>query len=480
MNIVAEIAETTLTTVLGKRDPETLTLGQLLLWSVGAVVAFNVAYMKPWLGGLMPVYLLGLIQLTKAASSRQGFYSGLAIGFVCAAIQLHCFWRIFGVVSISLWSILGLWIGLFVALARYCRSRFGITSGLLLVPVLWTTLEYFRSELYYLRFSWLNPGYAFSGSAVQFVMHWLGVYGTGFALMAFTALINRLCTNRAILSALLLGIFALAAALPAPKSTGLGHAANGARILKVAGVQLEFPSELEVVAALDKLVLAEPQADLLMLSEYTFDRPIPQRVLRWCRDHNRYLVIGGEDPAPRSNFYDTAFVIGPTGEVEFRQVKAVPIQFFKDGLPAIEQKLWDSPWGKLGLCVCYDLSYSRVTDRLVKMGAMAILVPTMDVTDWGRRQHQLHALIAPVRAAEYGIPILRLASSGISQWVDASGRTIASAAFPGQEAIISGSVILAEPGRLPMDRWLAPGCCAVTAMLIFALCADRLVRRQYD
>jgi predicted amidohydrolase len=110
--------------------------------------------------------------------------------------------------------------------------------------------------------------------------------------------------------------------------------------------------------------------------------------------------------------YNTAFVIGTNGELVFRQGKSVPIQFFKDGLPAPDQKLWESPWGPLGLCVCYDLSYTRVTDKLARLGAKAIIVPTMDVADWGLRQHELHARVAPVRAAEYGIPIFRLASSG--------------------------------------------------------------------
>jgi apolipoprotein N-acyltransferase len=427
----------------------------------------------------MVVYLLCLVQLTRAATSRHAFYLGLGVGWICAAIQMHCFWKIFGLVAISLWTILACWIGLFVALARLCRGRFGDARGLWLLPILWTALEYFRSELYYLRFSWLSPGYALSGSAVLPLIHWLGTYGTGFVLMALAVISIRFVSNRAMTSGLLLAILLVAGWPPSRNAHGAGSEPTSASTLRVAGVQLEFPSELEVAAALDKLAQTEPEADLLMLSEYTFDRPIPQKVLRWCRDHKRYLVIGGEGPAPRSNFYDTAFVIGPEGEVVFKQVKAVPIQFFKDGLPAVEQKLWNSPWGKLGLCVCYDLSYSRVTDQLVKMGAEAILVPTMDVTHWGHRQHQLHALVAPVRAAEYNIPVFRLASSGISQWVEASGRVLASAAYPGQGAMISDGMRLTGPGRLPLDRWLAPGCCAATAVLLFALAADRVVGRRY-
>ena len=107
-----------------------------------------------------------------------------------------------------------------------------------------------------------------------------------------------------------------------------------------------------------------------------------------------------------------------------------------------------------------------MTDRLIRLGAQALIVPTMDVADWGRRQHELHARVAPVRAAEYGVPIFRLASSGISQCVDRYGRVTASAPFPGPQAMLSGRVILAQPGSLPFDRWLAPFATGTTAVLI--------------
>ncbi len=177
-------------------------------------------------------------------------------------------------------------------------------------------------------------------------------------------------------------------------------------------------------------------------------------------------MIGGKDPATNSNYYDTAFVVGPTGEIVFQQGKCVPVQFFKDGLPAKEQKLWDSPWGKIGFCICYDLSYSRVTDELVRLGAQAIIVPTMDVSDWGRHQHELHARVAPVRAAEYGLPIFRVASSGISQCVERSGKVTATAPMPGDGAMISGALELGGTGSLPVDRVIAPVSVWVTAGLM--------------
>jgi apolipoprotein N-acyltransferase len=272
---------------------------------------------------------------------------------------------------------------------------------------------------------------------------------------------------------LLFLLVVLAMFLPALADSKVRHR----KTVSAAGMQMEFPTEIEVVHGLDKLNWEFPQAQLFVLSEYTFQGLVPERVKAWCREHQRYLIVGGEDPAPGENYYNTAFVISTNGEVVFKQVKSVPIQFFKDGLPAPEQKLWNSPWGKIGICICYDLSYTRVTDQLIRLGAQALIVPTMDVADWGRRQHELHALVTPVRAAEYGIPIFRVTSSGISQFVDGGGRVIASAPFLGELATIQGNLTFRHPGRLPLDRVFAPICVFVTAVVIVLLAFVSLRRK---
>jgi apolipoprotein N-acyltransferase len=170
-----------------------------------------------------------------------------------------------------------------------------------------------------------------------------------------------------------------------------------------------------------------------------------------------------------------------TRDIVFRQAKSVPIQFFRDGLPAPEQKVWDSPWGKIGICVCYDLSYTRVTDELVRQGAQLLIVPTMDVEYWGRHQHELHARVAPVRAAEYGLPIFRVCSSGISQAVSGSGNVIAQAPMPGNGQFLSAELRLPARGSLPLDRILAPVCVGltaiVTALLLFLTWKGNALRR---
>jgi apolipoprotein N-acyltransferase len=433
------------------------------LWfALAAILSFHLAYSIENCQILLVVFLYCLFQLANVQTSRLAFYIGMGIGFAIYAPQLSFFWRIFQAGAIPLWLILSFWLGLFLLLGWACLLRFGPVGWACAAPFVWTGFEYFRSELYYLRFSWLNVGYAFSGSSSLHYLSCYGVYGIGFVLMtlaAFWAVVRQVGWSGRILAGIMVGLLllypAIAPALQSSVQPGF----------RVTGVQLEFPSPAEAVLGLDQATHNWPETDLLVLSEYTFNSPIPELIKKWCRKHQKYLVVGGEDPIPPSQYYNTAFVVGPKGEIVFQQVKCVPIQFTKDGLPAPKQALWDAPWGKLGFAICYDSGYTRVTDELIRQGAQGLIFPTMDTQDWGSYQHQLHARIAPMRAAEYAVPVFRLCSSGISQFADPDGRVLESAPFPGQGAIMSAQMQLPTRGRMPPDRWLAPLSVGITVAL---------------
>lgn len=426
-----------------------------LLLALGAAACFHAAYSTPC-SFLIFGYVICLVQLARLQPARLAFYAAFGTGLLCFGPQLEFFWRIFGPGAIFLWAVLATWVALFVVLTHVSIMRLGAVRTALLAPFLWTGLEYFRSELYYLRFSWLNVGFALGNSLLAVPFHVVGVYGIGFIAAFFAAWALSAPLKRILLGAIVaVGILWLISTIPGEISKPNLH---------VAGVQMEFPSEKEVVANLDRTLAQCPAAQLFMLCEYTFDGPVPDEIKVWRRTHHTYLIAGGKDPTPDGDYYDTAFVIGPDGSVLFKQAKSVPIQFFEDWLPAREQKVWDSPWGKIGICICYDFSYSRVTDRLVRLGARALIIPTMDVEAWGRHEHELHERVALVRAVEYDIPVFRVGSSGISQLVDHRGNETATAPFVGKDAIISGSMTITPgPSRLPLDRYLAPFSVAVTA-----------------
>ena len=459
--------------------------GKSILWLALAVACFHAAYTSikfPALGLFIFGYAYFLVRLTDQPNVRRAFYFGLATGFLCAAPQLFFFWKIFNAAAIVLWLILAFWTGLFTAIVCGGIRRSGKVRAMWLVPIVWTGIEYFRSELYYLKFSWLNIGYVSLGGSGLF-----GVYGIGFLVFGISAAIANKYSIIAYFKArsrkeltvifflFLILLYLMALFLPA-----LAESKRRFRPISIVGVQMEFPPANLIPKMLDKALAKNTNAQLFVLSEYSLDNPeggVPDSLKKWCRDNARFLVVGGKDFVTNHIYYNTAFVVGTNGEIVFKQVKSVPIPFFDDGLPAPVQNVWDSPWGKIGICICYDLSYTRVTDQLVKQGAQLLIVPTMDVEEWGRHQHELHSRVAPVCAAEYGIPIFRLASSGISQAVSGDGNVVAKTSFGTDGEILSAQLRLPVRGSLPLDRFLAPICTGatgiVTAILLFLNWKDK-------
>lgn len=447
------------------------TWNKSLLHTGLAVVSFQIAYAStkiPAAALLIFGYAYFLVQLANQPTVRRAFYFGLATGFVCAAGQAFFFWKIFSAAAIILWLVFAFWIGLFTAISCGCILRWGRAKAAWLIPVIWTGTEYFRSEVYYLRFSWLNVGYAFSHFA-DFPFYSFGMYGVGFfvffiaSIFSFRRSIKQIWIISFLVGLVLLAFLAwlLPSVVPSRPE----------RPLKLVGVQMEFPPENVIPKILNQALAKNTNAPIFVLSEYTLDGGVPDSLKNWCREHSRFLVVGGKDIVTNDVYYDTAFVIGTNGETVFKQAKCVPIQFFKDGLPATKQELWNSPWGKIGICICYDLSYTRVTDELVRQGAQMFIIPTMDVENWGKHEHELHSRVAPVRAAEYNIPIFRVASSGISQAVLAGGQVIARTSVPDNGAIFHAQLPLAARGSLPADRFFAPLCTfltgAITMILLF-------------
>ena len=444
-----------------------ISIRQAAVWILIGTACFHAAY-SPLGGWPILGYALAAVQLARLPSAKAAFRAGVILGWLCFGPQLFFFWHLFGRGAPALWTILALWLGLFTSLAHAALVTLSPRLTLCVIPVLWTGLEYTRSELYPLCFSWLDVGFAFANqSGLPFRL--LGFYGIGLVIAAWASWVSFTRFRPWIMApaaVLFLGLFLVR------------QSPNSAADLKIAGAQLEAPSYPQIQNQLAALESAHPEAQLLVFSEYTLDAPPPVFLRDWCRTHQKYVAIGGVDPLPGTQYFNTVFGVDPTGNIVFRQAKSVPVQFFHDGLPAPSQQVWNSPWGKLGFCICYDLSYRRVVDRLIEQGARALIVPTMDAATWGSQEHELHTRVAKLRAAEYGLPIFRIGSSGISQFVDASGREVARAPFPGRGAMIAANLPLQQTGHVPLDHWLAPIATGLTALFVLSLIVAAIRHRR--
>lgn len=431
-------------------NPKFVRLPPVLLMAVSALLYHAALWLEPVAVWLTAASAAALATMVHAKTARRAFYAGIGAGLLVIAPQMWFLTGIFSVMAVTLWGLLALWTGLFCGTLHVLHRKGGSGWTIALAPVLWMGLEYFRSEVWVLRFSWLTPGYALPAGQMGMVFQTIGVFGSG-ALLVLAGTAWALSPSR------LRGWGALvilpAVLLPGDRTAVIRES------VRMTGVQFEQGLSVQMLQGLQAARAAWPDTKIFLLPEYSFDGPVPRSFLDWCRENRCWLVAGGKEMIPNQTnrtgdpaYYNTAFVIGPEGSVVHQQAKSQPIQFFDDGLPAPSWAVWNSPWGKLGICICYDQNYTRVTDRLAAQHMQALLIPTMDLRTWGEHQHWLSARLASTRAAEYGIPVVRLASSGISEFVDGQGQVLASGPMPGQGAIVSAQIPISASPRMPWDR----------------------------
>ena len=449
-------------------------------WSVEVLLSaglFQAALLFPRAAGwLVILSLVFLLRLRRAATVRRAFYGGLLVGFGVMVPQLFFFYRIFGPLALALWFLLAVWFAAFVAVGKLVERRFGREWGVVAAPVLWMGFEFTRCEVWPLKFAWLTPGFALPAETYAGAFHWLGVYGTGALLVyaaAWVADTSRGAIKWLLPAVLPFGLMGLPHAESVPAS-------DVSASVRVAGVQREEPFPEEVIVDLDAAKAQAPDAHFYVLSEYTYQTPPPPELLDWCRRNARHVLVGGietiRDEHMEERIYNMAYVVDPAGEVIHKQAKCVPIQFMNDGRPARRQRIWKAPQAKVGIAICYDMNYTRVMDALIRKEAELLVVPAMDVKSWGEPAHRLSAQLTAVRAAEYGVPLFRLASSGYSRIALPNGRLTAELGTPGQGEVIHGEVLTGGKGRRPLDRWLAWPFLGLTAGLVLFLLVDEFRR----
>ncbi|WP_367873837.1 nitrilase-related carbon-nitrogen hydrolase [Luteolibacter sp. Populi] len=429
-------------------------------------------------GWLVLLSLVFLLRLRRAATVRRAFYGGLLVGLGIMVPQLVFLEGVFGTLAFALWFALAVWIAAFVALAKLVERRFGREWGVVVAPVLWLGLEFTRCEVWPLKFAWLTPGFVLPAADYAGAFYWLGVYGVGALFVyaaAWVADTSRGPVKWLLPAVLPLGLMGLPHARPA---------AEGSQSIAFAGVQREDTFPDQVIADLDLALKQAPQAMLYVLSEYTYQEALPAELLDWCRRNARHVLVGGVERHSGEHmddfFYNMAYVVGPEGKVIHRQAKSVPIQFMDDGRPARHQRVWDGPLGRIGIAICYDMNYTRVMDGLIAKEAALLVIPAMDVISWGVPAHRLSAQLAAVRAAEYGVPLFRVASSGYSRIALPNGKLAGETGVPGQGEVIQGEVLLPSRGRRPLDRWVAWPCVVITAGVMLFLLAEKIRRTRME
>jgi len=447
-----------------------------------AAAGLYILAMDPF--GLWPLVWVALVPLfvaLRGVNPKAGFRLGMLFGIVVFGILLHWFAVIFGLFGIHLPLVPAVFMGLFALIHAMSQKRFPRMS-VILAPAVWVGLEFFRSELWYLRFSWLTPGYCQHSAPVMIQSaNVFGCYWITFLVVAFNSFVAALFAGPDKLAKKIPVCGILLIAISVPAYGLLSMPVKYGTLKPVAIVQSE--GGWERCIKLSAQYLEEGgTARLLVWPEYsagyvlTKDSDARDRISQFCRKHSVSLVFGGLESAGGSGFYNTAFYMDGSGEIAGKYVKAYPVQFFNDGIPGRRR---DPINGNMGVLVCYDLGYPEVARNLVRNGATVLLVPTVDAYSWGYWMHTQHAAVAPLRAIETDRWVIRAASSGISMIVSPYGEVRETLGY-GKEGLLAGayrenSYLTAYVRFGYLFPW---ACLAMTAALAAALAVLHLHGRD--
>lgn len=175
--------------------------------------------------------------------------------------------------------------------------------------------------------------------------------------------------------------------------------------------------------------------DALAVME-SLDGPLMARYRQLARDHSIWLSLGGfaelgPDPDHR---YNAHVVLDAAGEVRasYRKIHLFDVNIpngpllmeSKTAAPGNEIVAADSPIGRLGMTVCYDLRFPEMFSKLrYEMGAQVMLVPS--------------AFTRPTGAAHWEILLRARAIETQSYVIAAVGRATRCASWNHQAPLFS-------------------------------------------
>ncbi|MDF7798174.1 nitrilase-related carbon-nitrogen hydrolase [Pontiellaceae bacterium B1224] len=429
--------------------------------------------------GWWPLVLLVfpcLFLATTGTTARCAYYLGLVHGIIGYGLTLRWFFNIFSEAAFLLFAIMGVFTGIFCLCANFFAKRIKSPCLIaLLVAVLWTGIEFYRSELFFLRFPWITAGSSLGPTVLSPV---LGVYGMSFLVVMVSV---GLSCRKIIPWVVLLSLFVLGLGLFRPGRVELDEKASVA----VTVVQSE-DCVLQSYVALTKTARDE-SSDLIIWPECSLPYDVRKDsddfsvLTNLCAKMSAVLVVGtrtdvGSGP---TDWHNTALILDRHG-VLGEYYKARPVHFFNDGIPGHEFRPVQTDLGAFSTPICFDCDYSEVTREMVMLGAEFFAVPSFDAKSWGSAQHVQHALLFRLRAAETARWIACAASSGVSQIIDPHGNVHASLP-PMETGVLTYRVGRRQGGTFFIRAgwlfpWLSLGCSAVLIIYMSITFTIRCIR----
>jgi len=487
-----------------------------------------------WLAwtALVPL-LYALKALSPGRAFRMGFITGL-VHFLTLLYWLVPVMRTYGYLpaylSVAVLFLFAAFLALFIAAFCAALAAFGGKPArcLLMIPLLWVSLEFIRSFLFS-GFPWELLGYSqYKRLPLIQLADLLGVYGlsaliAGANAVIFIALLyftGKRWHGRAISKRLAAGsTMALVAAVAL--SWSYGHR----RLQAIDGLIAAAPKVRIAVAQgnIDQLVKWDPAFQMATIEKYN-------RLSATLGQHRPDLIVWPESAAPfyflydveptelvfkgiaqtktdyligspsfvrtgnRAVYYNSAYLICPAEKKVLKYDKTHLVPFgeyvpFKKWLPflgKIVAQVGDFRGGEkgrtlawrdqqLGIQICYEIIFPGLCRALVQNGATLLINITNDAWFGKTSGPYQHFSMTIFRAVENRRALARSANTGISGFIDPAGRILASTELLQEAAATQTLPLLKENSVYTRIGDLFAMACLSLAVLVMLV---ELVRRK--
>ncbi len=173
-----------------------------------------------------------------------------------------------------------------------------------------------------------------------------------------------------------------------------------------------------------------------------------REIAAFARDHEAELWIGAlsfkRDPETKHrHYYNSAYRYDDRGIQDERYDKMVLLPFgeFVPGrslfpeltrkipgvgnfYPGEDVRVFETPWAKFNFLICYEAIRSKLVRRSVRAGSRFFVTITNDAWFGATSCPSQHLMLTANRCTEYGCPMIRVATTGISAVVDPRGQLV--------------------------------------------------------
>ena len=419
----------------------------------------------------------------RGKDEKQAFASGYVFGLTYFFGTLYWIYHsisVYGgmpfVASLIVVFFLCCYLSLYPALFSFIFSsilRKTRLPALFIAPVVWVVLEFIRS--YALTgFPWASIGYSqYRFLPMIQVSDITGIYGISFLVLAVNgAIVDLLILKKRIremplfpVSYTVVGLCALLLAIMASLGYGywrLGQEREGHNI-RVSIVQGNIEQDRKWEPAFQEEVLdtyftlskkaAESSPQLIVWPEtavpfmFGYDLKNSEKLTEFQKTLGSQLLFGSvlvrEKSAANTLLSNSAVLLGKEGKTTYTYDKIhlvpfgeyVPLRsvlFFIDKLvagigdyvPGRSYAVAETEFGRFGTLVCYEIIFPGMVRKFYAKGGDFIVTITNDAWFGRTPGPYQHFSMAVFRAIENRKPVVRSANTGISGFIESSGRVL--------------------------------------------------------